>query len=497
MSDAPITLTSTHELFLDDHLIERSEKLTLRVNPVRKHPDNPLIRPTEDWEPRGYITFGSVLRDPRDGLYKAWCMGLEGLGITTPGAERETYALFHFTSEDGIRWQRPELDVVRIGDVDTNIVALGALADHPAAWEHCWEFFGVSIDDRDPDPNRRFKMGFMHFIREYDGPDGHPTYPGQQRALRVAFSPDGIHWQPTESWVTHATGDGTTFWMYDPRLGRWVLYGRGRHIAPAVKAKWSEEELQNHWGRAVMRAESDDFIHWEPELGQLILSSDVDDGPVHEIYGMSVFPYEGMYIGLVQMFYNYPHRLELDIQLAVSRDGVNFRRLSDRSPFIPVGDVGDWDRMNNSCANSEPLRVGDELRFYYGGCNYRHGSVHKFADDGRGADSPFRAGVGMGSVPVDRFAGLEASFDTGRLVTRPLLIQGQTLHVNADVRFGILEVSVLTETGEPIEGCGTVILSEDGVDIALPVDLGAVPIGAPVRLEIRLTNGRLYSVWAE
>ncbi len=497
MTDAPIKLTSTHELFLDDYLIERSEKLTLRVNPVRKHPRNPVIRPTEDWEPRGYIAFGSVLHDPRDGLYKAWCMALGGLEIAPPGVEACAPALCYFTSDDGIEWERPQLDVVRMGAGDTNIVAFGGEGDQPAAFEDLYEFFGVSIHDTDPDPDRRFKMGFLHFIREYDGADGHPTYPGQQRGLGVAFSPDGIHWQRHPGWVTHATGDGYTSWMRDPRSGRWVLYGRGRHIAPEVRQKWSEEELKHHWGRAVTRAESDDFIHWEPEFGDIILSSDTEDGPMHEIYGMSVFPYEDIYIGLVQMFYNYPEHLDLDLQLAVSRDGRHFRRLSDRSAFIPVGGVGEWDRMNNSPANSEPLRVGDELRFYYGGRNERHNSIHRLADDGILAALPFTGGVGMGSVPVDRFAGLEASFDTGRLVTRPLLIDAETIHVNADVRFGLLEVRVLRETGEPIRGCGTVILSENGVDIPLLMDLPALPAGMPVRLELRLTNGRLYSIWAD
>lgn len=497
MNDAPIKLTSTHELFLDDYLIERSEKLTLRVNPVRKHPDNPLIRPTEDWEPRGYIAFGSVLQDPRDGLYKAWCMALGGLETAPPGGEAGAPALCYFTSDDGIEWERPEFDVVRIGGCDTNVVAFGGEGDAPAAFEDLYEFFGVSIDETEPDPDRRFKMGFLHFIRDYDGPDGHPTYPGQQRGLGVAFSPDGIHWQRQPGWVTHATGDGYTSWMRDPRSGRWVLYGRGRRIASEVRQKWSEDELKHHWGRAVTRAESDDFIHWEPELGEIILSSDTDDGPMHEIYGMSVFPYEGIYIGLVQMYYNYPEHLDLDLQLAVSRDGIHFQRLSDRSAFIPVGGVGEWDRMNNSPANSKPLRVGDELRFYYGGRNERHNSIHRLADDGRDACLPFTGGVGMGSVPVDRFAGLEASFDTGRLVTKPLLIDAETIHVNADVRFGLLEVRVLKETGEPIKGCGTVILSEDGVDIPLSIEVPMEYAGQAVRLEMRLTNGRLYSLWAQ
>ena len=39
--------------------------------------------------------------------------------------------------------------------------------------------------------------------------------------------------------------------------------------------------------------------------------------------------------------------------LAVSRDGRRFERLSDRRPFIPVGQVGEWDRFNNGNVQGE------------------------------------------------------------------------------------------------------------------------------------------------
>ena len=73
----------------------------------------------------------------------------------------------------------------------------------------------------------------------------------------------------------------------------------------------------------------------------------------------------------------------LDVQLAVSRDGVRFTRdrgtiaarqgaRPTRTAFLPNGPVGSWDRFNQSLANNPPIAVGDELRFYYGGRTYRH-----------------------------------------------------------------------------------------------------------------------------
>ena len=119
---------------------------------------------------------------------------------------------------------------------------------------------------------------------------------------------------------------------------------------------------------------------------------------------MMVFPYQGVYIGLVQVFHNMPDDCTLDLQLAVSRDTHTFVRVGDRSPFIPLGGVGEWDRFNLSPANNPPIEVGDELRFYYGGRPYRH-SPYAGPDKGDPA-----GGIGFATVPRDRFVSLDATF---------------------------------------------------------------------------------------
>ena len=112
-----------------------------------------------------------------------------------------------------------------------------------------------------------------------------------------------------------------------------------------------------------------------------------------ETYGMMVFPYESVYIGLVRVFHNQPGQSYLDVQLAVSRDSIHFSRVGDRSPFIPVGPIGSWDRFNNSIANNPPIVIGDELRFYYAGRTYRHGPYE-------GPDEGFSGGaIGMATIP--------------------------------------------------------------------------------------------------
>lgn len=487
----PIEIRTSRQLFLDGHVIEWCDKLRRRVCPVVKHPHNPVIRPEEDWEPRGYITYGSILYDQEESIYKAWAWGSgppNVPGMTAEGGR----AVYYFVSDDGVQWERPCLDVVP----DTNIVAA---PDEEPAWPGYYELFGVSKDLNENDPARRYKMGFLYYLRDYRGFEEAPFHPGQLRALGVAFSSDGTHWSPLEKHVSLATMDGTTFWFYDEGRSRYVLYGRTKHIAPEVRARHGEDLFfqRNHWGRAVKRSESEDFVTWTPNEGELILAVDALDDPGDEIYGMSVFPYEGLYIGLVQIFHNYEDAVWLDVQLAVSRDSVHFQRLSDRTPFIPVGEVGAWDRFNNSPANSVPLRVDDELRFYYGGRSYAHGGAYKGPDRGLPDPSPFRAGVGLGSVKLDRFAAMEATFEGGRLRTKPLLFEGGQLHVNATVPFGRLEVQALDLTGEPLPDAHGIVEMTEGTGIAFPLSNLHRYAGQPVLLEFAIWNGQLYSFWVD
>jgi len=490
----PIRVGHNRQLFLTGHLIEERDGLTRRVCPVVKHPDNPIIRPREQWEPAGYLA-RSVIYDPDEGIYKAWHAGVDEAGLVAQPREGLSSAVYYFTSEDGIHWDRPALEPVGSDGGDANTCSLTARNGAPGPWPYFRELFSVIRDPTDPDPQRRYKMGFLHKQTGCPPPYDDPFKPGERRGLGVAFSPDGVHWTPVDDMVTRATCDGTTQCLHEPDKGRFVLYGRARYIAPEVQRLWGEERFfqGNHGARAVRRAESTDFIHWTPDEGRIVLATDMLDGPGEEIYGMAVFPYEGIYIGLVQVFHNYEDVDYLDIQLAVSRDGVEFERLSDRSPFIPVGEVGSWDRFNTNFCSSVPLAVGDELLFYYGGRNCRHRGAYKGTDDGRNVGLSSLAGVGLGTVKRDRFAGLVATFDPGTLLTKRLLLEGTRLHVNASVPFGVLEVALTDADGQVIEGTRRRIQETDGVDILLPGNLPSALIDRPVRLEFKLQNGTLYS----
>ena len=150
----------------------------------------------------------------------------------------------------------------------------------------------------------------------------------------------------------------------------------------------------------------------------------------------------------------------MDIDLAVSHDGVRFTRVGDRTPFIPVGEVGEWDRFNNSVSNNFPIAVGDELRFYYSGRTVRHAPY-----DGKDTSS-LGNGVGFAAIRRDRFVSLTASFDGGRIVSKPVRLVGSSLHLNAKSDFGEILVEILDLGGNVLSV--SKLIRRDGLDI--PVD---------------------------
>jgi hypothetical protein len=164
--------------------------------------------------------------------------------------------------------------------------------------------------------------------------------------------------------------------------------------------------------------------------------------------------------------------------------------VGDRTPFIPCGGTGSWDRFNNSAANNPPIETGDELRFYYAGRTYRH-SPYDGSDKGVSGGA-----IGFASIPRDRFVSLGASFDGGTVITRPMQVAGATLHVNADAEFGTITVEAVDTDGTVRAKSGP--MNRDGLDIAVAWEEGGLEgVAGPVSLRFRLENALLYAFWCE
>ena len=474
-----VTLDKTKQLFLNDELIAERDNVKLKIHPATKHPENPLLSPEQEWEGKVALTHGSIIRD--GDKFRMWYLARPGL----------SYA----ESDDGIHCVKPELDLFEIDGHKTNIVIRrDAKEGETNALPFFYNAQGVMKDPRDPDPNHRYKLGFVSIQRDYKGPREDVFHKGQRRGLGVAVSPDGFHWKLVDNWTTEAICDGPDHWTFDSARQKWVLYGRTKFKAPDVAAMCMMDPWckQNWWGRSVTRLESEDFIHWnltERASGPVVLTVDSKDPLGTEFYSMHVFPYESVYIGLVQVYHAQKGNNTLDVQLAVSMDGVNFVRVVDRVPFIPLGDVGQWDRFNQSLANNDPIAVGDELRFYYSGRTYRHGGYV-------GPDKGVSGGrIGCATIKRDRFVSVGASFDGGYILTRRMNLVGNTLHLNATSDYGEIIVEVLADDDQLIARSKPVVA--DSLDIPIQWDKGDLAgVKGPIKVRITLKNALLFALWA-
>lgn len=448
---------STWKLVIDDHWIESASDVERVLHQPDKHVRNPLIRGDAPWAINPYC-YGTVMYDDESSRFRLWYMSYNA-GL--PFAER-TPILYAF-SEDGFAWDRPELGVVDFRGSTQNNILMHHYGHH--------DLYSPSVlrDDRDPNPDRRYKMIWWDF------PTGSQGY--RDDGMCVAFSPDGIHWtkHPGNPVLSakkqeRSISDVMSV-MYDSRAGKFVAYTKG----------WADP-----WPafRQIVRTESTDFIDWsEPEV---VLSHAFDESDPQS-YGMSVTQYESVYLGLL-CSYKKPGNETIDIQLTVSHDNRNWERVAEKGTFLPLGEDGSWDDGMLFCA---PLiQHENQVLIYYGGWDGPHNTSNR------------RAGIGLATLRRDGFVSLDAESREGVVTTRLLPGASGPLLVNADARDGSIRVEVLGTDGNPLPGFTAVEcqpLTEDGIEQHVRwAEHDALPeLDGGVRLRFLLRDASLYSLFCD
>jgi len=443
------------QLFLDDAWIEETARLE-RVWAAAEIVPEPVLKPEAPWEGIQIVMFGSVFR-----MANEWRMYY--LAYNRPQPALACMA----TSQDGLHWERPNLGLVEYGgNRRNNILWLPSDGESTD---------GPTVLHEPDDAAAPFKMLYYGY--------------GGKRATGeyVAFSKDGIQWTRRPQPVLTSTGDKTNLMAARDHRGKYVAYLREKTM------------MQKYGSRSVSRSESADFLHWsEPEL---VLRPDLLDDPNTELYGMSVFPYAGMYIGLLERWYDHPDVIE--VQLAWSRDGLGWKRPQVRRAFI--GPTYPWNKGWNSCANTPPIRMGNQLWFYFGGRTSAHGR-----------ETPRSYGaIGLASTGVDQFAALRADFIEGRLVTRPMTWPGGDLILTCtNTRYpdahptsggGQIAVEVRDESNAPIPEFSGERKAAHNVVSPRPWEAKEPPVrwpggrsldtlkGRRIRIVVRLRDARIYS----
>jgi hypothetical protein len=236
---------------------------------------------------------------------------------------------------------------------------------------------------------------------------------------------------------------------------------------------------------------SQDFVTWTPPGVRLRARP----GEIaNSIYNHMGFVYGDRYLGLLTYFSHDPKDPLLTVRLLTSRDGETWQRPDTGKPLIDVGTIGEWDRFIIMLTGAPPVRVGDKLYLYYRGMAARHKPYE-------GKDDAFHQGGGLGlaTLRLDGFASLDASYDGGRITTKPFRTHGRQLRVNAKADCGRLRVEVLDSSGHTLPGFGGTdcqVMQVDRVDQSIVWKENTaldMLMDRPIQLRFHLENVRLYS----
>jgi hypothetical protein len=129
--------------------------------------------------------------------------------------------------------------------------------------------------------------------------------------------------------------------------------------------------------------------------------------------------------------------------------------------------------------------VGDEVFFYYGG--YARG--HKIAP-------ATERQIGLARMGTDRYVGMVSNRGEGVLLTRPFLMLGERLTMNARADKGQVAARILDEESRPLHELGEPITSPVRGDVLAGAVRWRMPLdvirGRPVRLEFRVRDAALF-----
>jgi len=482
-AEKPVPVGLRKQLFVDDALIHRREGVVRKVQPATKM-DRPVLTPQRPWEfsyfgesrdakDRGVgkriYAYGTVFFDPLQKQYRMWYMSRMNSGhkhkipeLKIPGGGNVYCDLtLYASSKDGIRWERPNLGVVRFnGSGENNIVG---------------DFHGASVilDQEEPDPQKRYKA--IGFIRRFE-------------EIRICYSPDGIHWSDSQP-ADKRRNEGSLNACYVPKLGCYVAGS----IERSSDARYEFKNWQGRRGRKrvalALMTDGKDLTDWE---NRTVIYPDEKDDPNTQFYGMTPFAYGDLILGFLHVLhYKGPGPANddgpMDVQLVYSRDGRAWHRLEDRQPVIPVGPKGSFDGgMIMGTANGAFVH-GDELIVYYTAANTTHGALVK--------DKRFT--IGRASWRRDRLVALQAGPEDGLVETVLLKTPGDRLIVNADATGGRITVEVLDAEGQLLPGLSSaqcVPILDDSLDHLVRWkgrDLSKIQ--QPFRLRFLLDGAKLFS----
>ena len=383
---SPVDIGTRRELFVDDLMIGAFNGTKLKMHAphrLRRMPRRPF----------GH--YATVLQDgDRLRLYYR--------GDRVPGAHwRDGWAKYHEgevtlyaeSSDGGLNWKEPDIGLFHVPEIPNGNVVLEVNKDTFC----CTHNFTPFIDTRPGvPPGERYKaLGGI----KYPAADWARWTPEERARIDATYGPDGLK--------AFCSADGV----------QWQLLQK----APVLTSDWGNFDSQNvaFWSqaeekyvcyfrwfdkgwRSIRRSTSDDFLNWTTPVEML------GREPKEHLYTNGTQPYfraPHIYIALPTRFQATAGAIT-DIALMATRPNSDRYHRHFREAFIRpgLGPRGWGNRANYITQNVVRTGSAEMSLFMYGGAQY--------------------------VLRLDGFISVNAGFDEGEFVTKPVTFSGTELEVN-------------------------------------------------------------------
>jgi hypothetical protein len=474
------------QLFVDDELIAESSDLKRTLHSPTKDGggQEPVIALTDEFEdyPCTLEANGTIVYDVEQKRYVMYCIGFSPQWKSKRAWD--CVRLYRFTSPDGLQWRK--------GDDGASQCVLPRSPDdlldkESGASATYLDMFSCFYDVTDlvwP------YKGWQHFANWGDDREG--VYYMQSR--------DGIVWERGPMVVNGVAGKD------DPSARRIEVEGR-RFQGPGDVTLFSHDAQTGKF-LGLFKFYSPDALPngnllrsrayaWLERLDvpfdtegiatiDLVPAGEARNGdlPADEYYASSAWRYGSQWLGGLKIFHHeddYPWSANgcAFLKLVSSRDGLHWSKISFPNEkgieevWLANGTEGGNGGRNDGGYMTEfsqgPMRVDDELIYYYGSSSFGKNA---------GADRRISGGgIFRARLRLDGFV----SVDAGTLTTKPLISFSPTLSVNA---VGPAKVEVLD-----LEGRVRSTAEITGDSLGHPVPCGSEPFCLRFTVE---KGGRLY-----
>ncbi len=414
----PLDIGSHRELFVDRFLIENLHGVELRLH--EPHDEGVVLSFDKPWE-GAFCAYSTVLKDGSKYrlYYRGKGAGGDGKGEVTCYAE----------SDDGLRWTKPNLGLHEIaGSTNNNVILTGSGITHN---------FSPFLDAKPGTPaTQRFKA--LGGLKDKTG-----------GGLHALTSEDGIHWNDLHDGpvITHGAFDSQNVSFWSELEQCYVCFMRIfiRHTGADGKVAGL---------RSVARSTSPDFEHWtEPEPMKFQPAQE------YHLYTSQTQPYfraPHLYIATAARFMQGrpgitdedAKRLQVDPAyyktakdvsdsvLLTSRDGRTYDQTFREALIRPGLDLAQWVSRSGYPALNV-VQTGPAEMSLYANQNYGQPTAH----------------LRRYSLRLDGFASVQAPYDSGELLTKPLRFTGHRPEINFSTSAaGFIRVEIQDESGKPVGG---------------------------------------------